>query len=418
MWVFLASGCSSSEKVDVYTGDDLAAMSYASAPGETSIVFVGDMYPWDFAKKHVKDDPAYMFRGTAPILQQADLTVGNLETPVAVKAEKRKRKFDWKRPIHSLKAKSWVYKLPPRMLDGLHWAGIDLVSLANNHIGDCRADGVSETLEHLQAHGIKAVGAGNNLREAARPTVVEVNGVKFAFVASVSAETWITDIGQVKEEKNAIPKRRRWMKRRLQATKDSAGSVITSESMVRRMVRRAKRMADVVVYFPHWGIRYHRPVFDEQAKMARAAIDAGADLVVGHHIHIWQPSEIYEGKPIVYGLGNFAFGSNNRRANEGLVVRAIFRGKSLDRLELYPTYTKNVDPVVKYQTKLLRGTFAGDTLRRVNLMSSKRGAEYAIREDKGVLYFSPDGASEDEGDAGSESRSNENAPARETHVNS
>ncbi|MCB1155822.1 CapA family protein, partial [bacterium] len=167
--------------------------------------------------------------------------------------------------------------------------------------------------------------------------------MKYAFVASVSAETWITRMEQVEEEKGAVSKRRRWMRRRLQAKEDTPGSVVSSTKLVRRMVRRAKRMADVVVYFPHWGIRYHRPVFDEQIKMAHAAIDAGADLVVGHHIHIWQPSEIYKGKPIVYGLGNFAFGSNNRRADEGLVVRAIFSEEGLRRVELYPTYSKNVD---------------------------------------------------------------------------
>ena len=93
--------------------------------------------------------------------------------------------------------------------------------------------------------------------------------------------------------------------------------------------------------------------------MAYAAIDAGADIVAGHHIHTWQPMEVYKGKPIFYGLGNFAFGSRNRRAKEGLLIRAVFLEKALNRVEIFPLYVKNADPKINFQTKLMKEyTFA------------------------------------------------------------
>ncbi len=151
------------------------------------------------------------------------------------------------------------------------------------------------------------------------------------------------------------------------------------------MVTEARAVADFVVVSPHWGIRYHRPVFEDQQRLAHAAIDAGADLVVGHHVHIWQPTEVYKGVPIVYGLGNFAFGSRNSRAIGGLLVRAVLVDGKLRRLELYPTFTKTRNSQVSHQTKILKGASARRVLEDLAEWSAPRGAVVRIRDGVGVI---------------------------------
>jgi len=151
------------------------------------------------------------------------------------------------------------------------------------------------------------------------------------------------------------------------------------------LVRRAGEQADLVVLFLHWGIRYHRPATAYQRELARAAVRAGADLIVGHHAHFWQPAELVEGVPVVYGVGNFAFGSANRRADEGLLVRAILTEGRVSRVELFPTYIKNKDSAVSYQTKLMRGGSAEALIGRLAELSAELGTEVIFERGRGVI---------------------------------
>ncbi|MCC6157088.1 MAG: CapA family protein [Deltaproteobacteria bacterium] len=360
-------------KYEIYAPGELTDDRFRTPENIRSLVFAGDIMMADRLAPFVDEEGVdYPFRATQALLKSADLTIGNLETPIAVEAKKRRDK-------------GFFYKTPPGTLEGLRQAGFDVVSLANNHVRDCDAGGVLETLKFVDEHGLGRFGAGKTLAEAKSPLVVDVKGLKIAFVGFNGAEVYLTDFRQF--EKGLWDTRKARALADLQATDTLPGTLVAEENDVREMVRAAKAVADMVVVFPHWGIRYHRPVFEGQERFARAAIDEGADLVVGTHVHFWQATEVYKGKPIVYGIGNFAFGSHNPKADHGLVVRALVEGKSVKSVELYPTYTNNRAEQVRFQPKIMKGADAEKELAKLKADSAKRSAEITIENGVGYLRF-------------------------------
>ena len=372
--IFFASACKTSRNEQIYLPGELDSKNFKGLPGEIAFAFAGDIMMWDRMKAHIaKRGVNYPFEATAALLQSADYAVGNLECPIAVKSKKDPRK-------------GFYYKVPPFTLEGLKWAGFDMMSLANNHIRDCGADGLMETFEFLDKASLSYFGAGKNPADAMKPKAVEVKGLKTAFVGFVSDEIYLYDIKQFKKP-GKFEKLKNKLFTDLAATDDMPGTVIANEKTVREMVARAKERADFVIVVPHWGVRYHQPVWENQEKLGHVAIDAGADLVIGHHNHIRQAVEIYKGKPIVYGIGNFAFGSGNRKAVGGFLVRAIVKDKKLRRVLLYPTYTMNRSEQVDYQVKILKDKSARKALKKIRKRSAKRGANFRIENDVGVVDF-------------------------------
>jgi poly-gamma-glutamate synthesis protein (capsule biosynthesis protein) len=311
---------------DVYAAGELPAAMTTKPAGAHTIVLVGDIMTWDRTQEYVEEHGAgYPFEATAPLLRSADLTVGNLEGPVAEKAKLRKSIYP--------------YRVPPWTLTGLKQAGFDLVNLANNHAVDCGPEGVLETIENLRSVGIDHFGAGQDLVRASRPATAEVGGIRVAFVGMMTAETNILAHEDANDAESRARLERR-VTRQFQARAGRAGSVVATPESVTRIVSRAQAAADLVVLFPHWGVRYHRAPTASQRALARAAVDAGADLIVGHHAHLWQPVELIDGVPVV----------------------------------------------VRYQTKVLEGTSARDLIQR--LAGASRALNAPIRYDggRGVLH--------------------------------
>lgn len=361
------SGCGP----DVYRTGELPAEMIAAPSGKQTIVIVGDIMTWDRTQEHIERHGAnYPFLATAPLLASADLTVGNLEGPVATAAKRRRGQF--------------VYKVPPQTLSGLKWAGFDLVSLANNHLLDCGHSGLTETFRHLETAGVRPFGAGRDAAEANRPVIANLGQTKVAFLGLVAGETWLT--GPTVTADSAAQKRQQnKMRERLEARADRPGTIVATRESVPRLVRQAQQQADFVVLVIHWGVRYGRLATDFQRTIARLAVAAGADLIVGHHAHIWQPVELVDGVPVIYGVGNFAFGSGNRRADEGLLVRAILDRGRLEMIELFPLYIKNRDSAVDYQTKVMRGAAAQDLIDRLNSRSHVHDTQIDFVGGRGVL---------------------------------
>lgn len=356
---------------EVYLPEELTADSFPTPEGTQSIVIVGDIMTWNSTKKYLEQQGVnYPFLATATLLQSADLTIGNLECPIAVEAETIKARYP--------------YKVPPWTLEGLKWAGFDAVSLANNHLVDCNREGMLETFHYLGQAQLPFFGAGENIEQAKEPGIYPLGNLKVAFCGQIAGETYIHEYFDGIGEKEYRRKHSQ-MVRRMQAKKNMPGTVIANKNTVVEMVKRAKEQADLVIVYLHWGIRYYRPATDFQREVGQAAIDAGADLVVGHHAHFWQPVEVYKGKPIIYGLGNFAFGSANRQADEGLITRVILRDGKIERVELFPLYIKNADQKVRYQSKIMKGASAVDLLSRLQAESAKLGAEIKIEDGRGVL---------------------------------
>ncbi len=274
----------------------------------------------------------YSFQAVLPLLKRAAIVLGNLEGPFARMAPRERRN-------HS-------YRVDPRLAPALSRAGINVVTLANNHLLDCGRAGVLETLVTLDEAGVATVGAGVDERAAHRPVILAAGEVP----VGVLGYYW---------------------NRRCAARVKLPGSAMDPPEALAEDIGALRQKVDRVVVTFHWGVPYEPdPSPGDQAK-ARFAVDCGADVVIGHHPHIVQPVEMYRGRPIFYSVGNFAFGSRNSRA-EGLAVGVRFEDLHTI-IEAYPLYVKNRDPRVHYQPKVLRGRGAERVLQHLAEISPSAG---------------------------------------------
>jgi hypothetical protein len=234
------------------------------------------------------------------LIRGADLAIANFENPAP-------NNFAY----HT---KGTVFSADPRLIDGLRNAGIDYVSLANNHIRDAGAQGVLDTLANLDKRGIAHSGAGRNLAAARAPAVLRAGGVRVAILAYDTIAKGYA------------------------ATATRVGSAQLTAAAVRADVAAARRAgANVVIVFPHWGTEYDPTPFAGQQHLARACIDAGADLVIGNHAHWAGAIETFKGKPIWYALGNFVFDQTwSEPTMEGITLELTFRAADLVQVRMRP----------------------------------------------------------------------------------
>ena len=268
---------------------------------QTILVAVGDILLGRRlgAEMEKSGDYSLPFTRIADPLRAADIAFGNLEGA-----------FCEKPPYPS---EGMTFRLRPRAVESLTGAGFDVVSVANNHFGDGGEACIKFSVEHLRNAGILPAGAGANFDEAHRPAVIERNGVRFAFLAYTYAA------------RNDAPK--------------STQPVIAGRDPKRVAldVAAARAAADVVIVSLHDGAEYTSRVLPETVQFARAAIDAGAAVVVGHHPHVPQRVEQYKDGWIFYSLGNFAFQQNSPPATRtALMARLTFTGAALARVEAVP----------------------------------------------------------------------------------
>jgi poly-gamma-glutamate synthesis protein (capsule biosynthesis protein) len=235
----------------------------------------------------------FPFNNTADYLRGFDLTVGNLECVVSTLGKPEPKEF--------------TFEANPAGFRRLVDAGFDIVSLANNHSGDYGKDAFTDMLRHLPEYEITPLGAGTNLATAHQPVIRTLRTTTVAFLAYC----------QIGPEN-------------FQATATTPGHAWLDPDLMRADIARVRHQADFVVVFTHWGIEYQPVESDQQQAMARLAIDAGADFVVGAHPHVIQPSEMYRGKPIVYSLGNFVFDlMNSEDVRHGNVLALTIQGSRL-----------------------------------------------------------------------------------------
>ncbi|WP_249029780.1 CapA family protein [Tannockella kyphosi] len=189
---------------------------------------------------------------------------------------------------------------------------VGLVTLANNHIYDYGGEVFSQTLEIYDDLGIETIGAGENIEEASQAAYYIVDGYKFAFVNANRSEKTILTPG---------------------ATEDSAGVVrcYDPEYFI-SMIETEEEKADYVIAIVHWGTEYSEEIEDVMLETSHLYIDAGADAIVGHHAHVLQGIEYYDGKPIFYNLGNFLF--NDKTLDTAIVTLEIEEDGSLEYIFL------------------------------------------------------------------------------------
>jgi poly-gamma-glutamate capsule biosynthesis protein CapA/YwtB (metallophosphatase superfamily) len=237
-------------------------------------------------------------------------------------------------------------------------AGINVVTLANNHLVDCGREGVLETLDALAAAGLTPLGAAANESAAHVPVIVQAGAIRLGLLGY-------------------------YWNRRCAATPNLPGSAMGIFEELQTDIQRLRDKVDRVIVTFHWGRPYQPEPSPRARGKARFAIDCGADAVVGHHPHIIQAFEIHQACPIFYSIGNFTFGSGNSKA-EGLMLGVRFDNERTV-VNVYPLYVKNRDPRVNYQPKLLRGFAAQRTLRHLADISGRSGRFLQIEYGRGQL---------------------------------
>ncbi|MCA9921155.1 MAG: CapA family protein [Anaerolineales bacterium] len=225
----------------------------------------------------LQTDRAFPFAQVAPVLRQADITVGNMESALG--------------DIGSPAAKSYTFRAPPAAAESLALAGFDIVSLANNHAMDFGPDALLQAITLLNNSGVTPIGAGANAAAAHAPTFAEINGLTLAFLSYVHVP--VESLGFDTET---------WT-----ATAETPGLAWADPAQITADITAVSPQADLIIVLLHSGYEYVEAPSPPQIAAAHAAIDAGADLVIGHHAHVLQGVEFYKDGVIVYGLGNFAF---------------------------------------------------------------------------------------------------------------
>jgi poly-gamma-glutamate synthesis protein (capsule biosynthesis protein) len=235
------------------------------------------------------------------LFRDADLALVNLEGPAVVA-------FRWH--PHGL-----VFTFDPALLSGLREAGIDAVTIGNNHIGNAGPSGVVETVRHLGELGIAHVGAGRDRAAAHAPAWFEVAGQRVAVLGYDAVR----------------PSGR--------ATTQRAGTAGLVWARYRGDIAAARKAgADIVVVLPHWGVEFTATPTRTQRDQARALVEAGATLVLGSHSHWAGAMELVGGSPVLYSLGNLVFDlTRSEETVEGLIVEITFVGARPAQVRLHPT---------------------------------------------------------------------------------
>jgi poly-gamma-glutamate synthesis protein (capsule biosynthesis protein) len=236
----------------------------------------------------------------APVLRQADLRLGQCERTYSERGSDPQFGFG-PHGEHS--------RLHPRMAGVWRAAGIDIVSLASNHAMDWGPDALLDTAAMFRAQGKYVIGAGRDADEARAPAIVERNGVKIAFLAYCS----VLRDGQAagKGKAGVAPARVHTYYAPEEFQPGAPPKIITvpHEADVNALqddIRKAKQQADAVIMSIHWGLRHvPKTICTYQQPIAHAAIDAGVDLILGHHAHSIKAIEVYKGKACFYSIGNF-----------------------------------------------------------------------------------------------------------------
>lgn len=276
------------------------------------IVIAGDFVPSDRVLKLIKQNKYKNILGDiGPLIAESDYSIVNLESPLI---------YGELTPIVK---NGPNLDAPIETLDVIKEFGFKCVTLANNHFYDQGIKGAITTIEECEKHKIDYVGAGSNLYEASKTLYREINGIKYAFINCCEHEYSI-------------------------ATENLAGSNPINPIQQYYEIVEAKKRAKYVVIICHGGIEHFNYPTTRMVQWYRFFIDAGVDAVVNHHQHCPCGYEIYKGKPICYGLGNFCFDSPNKRKmkwNKGYLAELVFTDGNV-KLNIIPYDQCSNDPSV------------------------------------------------------------------------
>jgi poly-gamma-glutamate capsule biosynthesis protein CapA/YwtB (metallophosphatase superfamily) len=323
------------------------------------IVLVGDVMLGRQVNEVLRGvSPAYPWGDTLPLFQAADVRLCNLECVLADQG------MPW-----SATPKMFHFRSDAKNIQVLHAAQITAVSLANNHVLDFQEAALFEMLRLLDEQGIGRAGAGYTLAEASQPALVERYGQQIGLLA-------FTD--------NEPP----WA-----ATEERPGVFyVPIDRQDRRarclfeLVRQLKARVDVLIVSAHWGPNWGYLPPPAHPPFAHALIEAGADLVWGHSGHVFRGIEFYQGRAILYCLGNFIDDyavDFVERNDESCLVSLEIEGQCLTSLRLYPTIIQDC------QAAVARGDQAYTIAAKLQKLSARFNTALAWDESEGYLAWTP-----------------------------
>ncbi|MCX5794352.1 MAG: CapA family protein [Elusimicrobia bacterium] len=240
---------------------------------------------------------------------RGDIVMGNLECPVTSGGIR-------------VMGKTWTFRAPARNLEALKAAGFNLLNIANNHVMDYGPKGFRDTLAALGKEGLPFIGGGKDRSEAERLHIVTVRGLRvglMGFTSTFPESAW------------AGPRR--------------PGVAYSDYDRAGGLIREARSRCDVLVVVFHGGTEKADEPNDVQKAFAHLVIDSGADLFIGHHPHVIQPMELYQGKPIIYSLGNFLFVSPTPSTRLTVAARVRLTAQGVDGIDFLPLDTNWGRPI-------------------------------------------------------------------------
>lgn len=334
---------------------------------------VGDVAPY-------RDDLDSSFRHVAPMFREGDLAFCQLEAVLSEQGD-----------LSSVTRMGCSSR--PEVAQTLKKAGFDVVSFASNHALDYGRTAFKETLQHLRDADLHVIGAGENETIARQYSIVDVKGTKVAFLGYCS----ILPQGFWAEEARPGCNPARGITAYVPVEHDQPQTPCRMYSFphpddLKKMledIKDARQKADIVVVSIHWGIHFKEAVIaDYERYYAHFAIDAGADLILGHHAHILKPVEVYKGKAIFYSLGNFAMEEVTNMLRD---VKA--KGQDMKTSKSHTEMTKISDafkttkrsfPMDSYMTMVVKWTVENKKISSVSYLPAylpEDGAPYVVDGD-------------------------------------
>lgn len=245
---------------------------------ETTLVFTGDILIGNAVSANYDAGgmDGVLSKDMQDILKNADIVMVNEEFPFSERGVQ-------------MEDKQFTFRMNPRYVSLFKDMGVDIVSLANNHVLDYGAEALSDTFMTLDEAGILYAGAGESEERAKEPQIIEVNGKKYGFLAAsrvLPVASWNVE--------NTAP---------------GVFSTYDATALVEE-IKKVRAECDYLTVFVHWGLERKEYPESYQKTLAMQYIDAGADAVIGSHSHCLQGVEYINGKPVFYSLGNFLFGQD------------------------------------------------------------------------------------------------------------
>ena len=297
----------------------------------------------------------YPYRKLETMIKNADIAFANLETPIC-----------YADAATAYTNKMWYFTTSPKSADYIGNLGLDVVSIANNHIYDYGEIGLISTVEFLENKKIPYCGAGLNKEESRKSVIIQKEGYNFIFLAY-----------------NERPPKDFF------ASEGKSGSSELVFDEVIKDIKKHKGENNIIFVSLHWGIEHSIKVRDDQVFDAHAFIDAGADVIIGHHSHKAKPVEIYKGKPIFYSLGNAVNGYYNTSYTPNIFGQIVFSEGKIVESAIIPIEGDNF--LMNFQPYPLTGSKCINFIAEMNNMSNYLNTKVTPNKkgDKGILSSIP-----------------------------